>query len=464
MLSLQAQAQTQESALRGLRIDTSYFYNMYPGLTPAQAANEVVTKAKASGVNTLFVYAYNSVYGALYPTTYSLTIVENGYGKQNILKELTTAAKSNGLKVVAVVPVNNFKNVWDANPLWRAKSKDGSDYVPAADHHLLSAWHPDFKAWLKGFYEDLISKNPEIDGIEAVEPMIDYRWAKESDYNPVATQNFLAAYPTGQLGDQNWLNFRAQGLTNLVGILTSVAATANKKSYLVQTWPAKPDGTLFSADVIKDNIGLDLNAVLNFTGANKLTYLMCEFMWQQWAAEYGPANFSIAWTKSAATTFINFVGARSTPIIHVEISPFAGAFTNITPTAMELQNTLLAIKDLKVGIDVYDFYQIFKLNAWTQLSAWGSAIAPAPIPVPVVSCVSTTRTITSPANTAGVTQSCIAKLPASAPSATAITASVSKNGSYSLVCLNTGAWSAVPKTSICPAPSVKQKRYRRYNR
>ena len=359
MTALTVGTWAQTAAVRGIRVDASYFYGMYSGLSAAQVSSQVVSKAKASGVNTLFVYAYNSVYGAFYPTTYGLTSVENGYGKINMFKELTTAAKASGMKVVAVVPVNNFKSVWDSKPAWRAKNKAGGDYRPFTDTYLLSAWHPEFRTWLRGFYQDLLSKNPDIDGIEAVEPTVDYFWAKDTDYNSVATQKYFALYPAGQLGDQNWVNFRAKGMTGLIYIMTSAAGAAYKNSYLVQTWPAKADRSLFSATVIKDNMGLDLNAILNFTGTRKLTYLMAELMWQQWAAEYGPANFPVTWTKQAATTFINFVGTRSTPLLHVEISPFAGSFTSITPTLQEFSNTLLAIKDLKLGIDVYDFNQIF---------------------------------------------------------------------------------------------------------
>lgn len=372
---LNCETRAQSSPLRGLRVDTAYLYALYPGLTAAQVSKQVVTQSKASGVNTLFVYAYNSVYGALYPTTYPLTTVEGGYGKLNILKELTATARLNGMKVVAVVPVNNFKTVWESQPGWRAKNKSGADYVPLANTHLLSAWHPDFRIWLEGFYQDLLNRNPDIDGIEAVEPTVDYYWAKESDYNSVATEKFLVKFPGAQLGDQNWLNFRAQGMTDLIRILVSAAGAAKKNSYLVQTWPAKPDGSLFSSQVIKDNIGLDLDGILNLTGKYKLTYLMAELMWQQWAAEHGPTNFPVSWTTQAAQTFIQYVGTKSIPLLHVEMSLFGGLSSNVTPTLAEFRDTLLAIKNLDAGIDVYDYNQVVTKKAWAELSAWGRPLS-----------------------------------------------------------------------------------------
>jgi hypothetical protein len=443
----------QTTTLRGLRVDPSYFYNLYPGLTANAVANQVVSKAKASGTNTLFVYAYNSVYGAFYPTTYVGTKVENGYGAVNIFKELTTVAKLNSMKVVAVVPVNNFKTIWDSNPSWRIKQKNGADYIPFTGTYLLSAWHPDFRIWLKGLYQDLLFRNPDVDGIEAVEPTVDYFWRKDSDYNAIATQKYLALYPNGLLGDQNWLNFRAQGMTDLMNIMNTAAHAANKKSYLVQTWPVKPDGTLFSSQVIKDNMGLDFDAILSLTAASKLDYVMAEFIWQQWASDYGTAIFNPAWTRQASQAFINYVGTKSIPLLHVEISSFTGSFATITPTLSEFASSLQSISDLNVGIDVYDFNQLAKTNAWTQLTSWGSSVTP-PAPPPVVACSSTTRTITSVANSAGLKQNCLATLATSNTSSTAVVASVTNAGSYSLVCLSTGQWASTPSVSSCPAPAV----------
>lgn len=360
----------QQSNLRGLRIDPSYFYNLYPGQSAVEVSNTVVNLAKTNGVNTLFIYAYNTVYGAYYNTTYNFTVVENGYGKMNIFKELTTAAKKNGLKVVAVVPVNNFKHVWDNKPTWRSKLKTGADYIPATDMHLMSAWHPNFRTWLAGFYTDLLSNNPEIDGLEAVEPFVDYHWAKQSDYNSVSNNKFKNLYPKARLGDSTWLKFRAQGLTDLIDLMNTTAHSYNKQSYLVQTWTARSDGSLFSSDVLRDNMGLDINGILNLTNSNKLDFFMAELMWQQWAAEYGGTIFNPNWTQKASLDFINSVNNRSTPLVHVEITPFLGTMGYVAPTLTEFSATLQSIRDLNLGIDVYDYNQLINLNAWDSLLSW----------------------------------------------------------------------------------------------
>ncbi len=156
-LSVQTPAQTATPVIKGLRVDPSYFYGSHPGQTVTSVANDIVSKAKSTGTNTLFLYAYNSVYGAWYPTTYAQSAVEGGYGKANIFKEITTVAKNNGIKVVAVVPVNNFRTVWTNNPAWRVRTKAGADYKPFADVYLLSAHNQDYKNWLKGLYQDLLA-------------------------------------------------------------------------------------------------------------------------------------------------------------------------------------------------------------------------------------------------------------------------------------------------------------------
>ena len=289
----------------------------------------------------------------------------------NIFKELNSAAKAQGLLTIASVPVNNFKKLWESKSAWRAKTVSGADYIPASNQYLLCVWHPNFRTWLSGFYDDLLLNNPNVDGIEAFEPYIDYRWMKESDYNNAATKKFKTTYPRGKLGDANWLKLRAQGLTDLVAIMNTKAAKYGKESYLVQTWPVKSDGTLFSNDLIRDSIGLDFNGILNLTGTSKLNYLTGELIWQMWAAEYGRPVFSpFGWTRQAAESFISLVANRSTPVIHVEISPFWGNFGYVAPTDLDFADSLSSVKDLNAGIDVYDYNQIFILNAWSALTTW----------------------------------------------------------------------------------------------
>lgn len=357
--------------VRGLRVDIGYLYNLYPGKSVTQIAETVVSRARANGVNTLFIYAYNPVYGAIYRTNYPSAPVESGFGRQNILNHFALEAKKSGMKVVASVPANNFKYLWEQKPAWRAKAADGSDYLPIENTYLLSAWHPEFRVWLTGFYKDLIINNPHIDGLEIVEPFIDLRWQKESDYNPVATSKFKRLYPNAKLGDDSWLQFRAQGLTDLISIMNSTAHFYSKSSYLVFTWPVQASGKLFEAEVSKNQIGLDIDGILRLTGTKKLDYLTGELIWQQWRAEYGTQNFSPAWTKQASLEFIDIINLRTKALIHVEITPFMGPQQNVvSPSASEFTESLNVIRELNIGVDVYDYSQIESAGLWDELLAW----------------------------------------------------------------------------------------------
>jgi hypothetical protein len=357
-----------EFKVSGMRVDISYIYKLYPYKNVKQVVSEIIENSKKGSINTLFIYAFSSVYGAFYMTDYKFASVEKGFGIYNIFKEITVAAKKNGIRVIAVVPINNFKEAWEKNPEWRAKTKSGADYIPGKDNYLLSLWHPEFRKWVQGLYEDLVYRNPDIDGLEALEPSVDINWDMQTDYNPVAIQKFHSVYPQAQLGDENWLFFRSRGLTEAIAVMNACAHAAGKKSYLVHTWPAKANGNLFSGAEIKKNTGLDLRTILGLKGPSKLDYLVTELIWQQWAAEYGLKKFSETWTKTAAKKVLEFVDHRSGVMIHVEPTPFRGAAGLVAPSLKEFTSTLVSLRELKVGVGVYDYSQIAKLKAWSILA------------------------------------------------------------------------------------------------
>ncbi len=357
-----------EFKVSGMRIDISYVYKLYPKKNLNTVVSQIIENAKKGSINTLFIYAFSSVYGAYYQTNYKFASVEKGFGIQNIVKEVTTAAKKNGIRVVAVVPINNFKEAWEKNPEWRVKNKKGKDYLPGKDIYPVSVWHPEFRKWVQGLYEDLLYRHPDIDGLEALEPSVDFNWNKQADYNPVATAMFKSLYPDSPLGGDDWLFFRARGLTEVIATMNACAHQAGKKSYVVHTWPAKSNGKLYTGSEIKEMTGLDLRGILTLTGPSKLDYLVTELIWQQWAAEYGKQKFSEKWPQTAAKEVISFVNHRSGVMIHVEPTPFKGKKGEVVPTLKEFSDTLISLRDLNVGVGVYDYNQIVKLNAWSILA------------------------------------------------------------------------------------------------
>jgi hypothetical protein len=79
-------------------------------------------------------------------------------------------------------------------------------------------------------------------------------------------------------------------------------------------------------------------------------------------------KFSESWTKKAAKKVVEFVDHRSGIMIHVEPTPFTGKSGFVAPSLKEFSSTLIALRDLKVGVGVYDYSQIVKLNAWSILA------------------------------------------------------------------------------------------------
>jgi hypothetical protein len=372
--------------IKSIRVDEGYFYDLFPGQSAATIANTVTQDALNSGVNTLFVYAYNDTYGAFYPTTYPNTVVEGGYGQQNVFNELVNAAHARGIRVIAVLPINNFLHVWNNNPSWRSKRRDGSDYTAYGTHNL-SAWHDDYRNWYKGFLQDFFARNPNVDGIEAVEGMIDFNWDKTSDYNTIANQKFYSAYPTGVLGDANWLQHRALGLTTLHGIFSETAHAYGKPAMVVQTWTAGSTGALLSSASIRDGCGFDFDGIMNLPLSQRPDYLQAELMWQQWKAEYGTSVFTPEWTQTAGQSFVTKVAGRLQPVVHIEISNFSGSAANITPTLDEFRRSLTSARAVGMGVDIYDYYQLKTRGALTILrDVFGApTTSPSPSPTPIVS-------------------------------------------------------------------------------
>ncbi|WP_413581299.1 hypothetical protein [Bdellovibrio sp. HCB288] len=356
--------------MRGLRVDPSYFYELYPEKTAPEIAQLVVHKAMQAHVNTLFLYAYVSNHGAFYPTDYPLTTVETHFGEKNIFNEIYTLARAHDFHVVAVINVTDNKSVWDARPEWRSKTPNGGDYKPMSQTYILSAWHPEYRQWLQGFVKDLTDKFPHLYAVEAVEPTVDCFWRLEADFNPEANKAFFARHPDGQLGDKNWLVMRAEGVTDLLGIMAEVSHAKGIKAGVVQTWPALADGSLSTPEQIRDDVGFDLNGILNLQGAKKMDFVVGELLWQQWRGEFGNPVFNPAWTLPAALEFKELVANRSEVVIHIEISTWHGQHSSVTPNLAEFQESLEVISKEIPHIDVYDYSQIENRHAWNALAAW----------------------------------------------------------------------------------------------
>lgn len=343
--------------IKGMRFDPSYYYGM--NYTAQTLAERIVADAKMVGVNTIFMMAYNPTYGAFYKTSYPHTTVEGGFGSQDILEELIKVANQKNIRVVAWLPVNNFKKAWEDNPNWREKRRDGSDYTPSGNSYFLSPFNPDFRKWYERFLDDILNHYSGLDGIEGAEAVVDEKWDGSATYDTHANDAYLKAYPDGKLGDSNWRIFRAGALTNLHEILTQRAHAHNKRSYIVQTWAAKPDGNLMLSSQIRDGCGFDFDGILN--SSYRPDYIIAELIWQQWVKEYNDKNtFNPEWTKQASKEFMNFVNGRAAGIVHIELTSWLGG----SIANKEFEDSLENAYNYSEGADFYDHNQARNSDAW----------------------------------------------------------------------------------------------------
>ena len=364
-------ALAQTAPVRGLRFDPGYVYDdpQLAGKTVQQIAATAAQNVKNAGFNTIFLFAYSPYYGAYYTTNYSMTNMEGSMGKGNFTTALINEAHARGIKVIADLPMNNFYKVWQAMPAWRMKKKSGYDYRPYSDLYLLSIFHPDFKNWYTGFVNDFLARHPGIDGIEAFEPTLDFNWNNAADYNPAANAKFYAKYPTGTLGSANWEAVQTAELTSYLGNFFGLAKAKGKEAHVVQTWSASSNGSLMSAATLSKAIAF------NFLGFNALptnqrpTYVQGEFMWAQWAAEYGGTVFNPDWIKSAATSFLSQMNTLAQPsIVHTELSEFSGSYGTVRHTSTQFLRELQTLRSMNVNFDVYDYSQVSEMNLWSGIA------------------------------------------------------------------------------------------------
>ncbi|MEQ1723227.1 MAG: hypothetical protein ABL930_08615 [Pseudobdellovibrio sp.] len=349
----------------GVRIDPSYLTLTHTNNTCDSTAEDIVTNLKKIGVNTIFLYAYSPVYGAYYPTNYNYTKVEPTFGYANIFRNIAFEAKKNGMTVVASIPLNNFKSVWMKMPEWRVKLQDQNDYTPQSEIRLLSASSSAFQEWLKGFIDDLVEQNPEIDIVEAVEPTLDYEWEQKSDFNPAAQERFTNLYPNSPFDKTAWAQFRSDEFTNLIKIFNKQVHKNNRKSGLVHTWPAKNNGNLYSALEVSQNTAFNFKAIALLTEDYKTDHLAVELSWQQWHSQFGNNIFNPNWIELAKNDIQQQLLSepmQSNLILHFELSRFSGDFGSTEPTVLQFNETLELVKKMKYGISIYDYNQMFNRN------------------------------------------------------------------------------------------------------
>ncbi|HMC36779.1 MAG TPA: hypothetical protein VKK30_02805, partial [Actinomycetota bacterium] len=117
--------QTATTTVRAASVDPAAYLPRYPNA--AVLARDLAERFAQSGVNTIYVNAYNVKYGAYYVTSYPYNS-ESDYGQQDLLGKLIQEAHARGMRVMAALYDHQHRGAWEAQPSWREKTQSGGDY------------------------------------------------------------------------------------------------------------------------------------------------------------------------------------------------------------------------------------------------------------------------------------------------------------------------------------------------
>jgi len=354
---------TRES-VRSVRFDAAYYYGR--GLSARQLAEQLTDSWAARGVNVVYFYAYNRVYGARYTTHYPGNIMED-YGRQDLLGHMLRAAHARGIKVIAWFYGVQHKQAWDAHPDWRERTRDGADYRPDADSYFLCVRNPEVMGWWLGFLDDLLTHYPDLDGIDMAESQVDL-WGDHACYCDHCRAQFAQERPHDEPGGPAWRSFRAAGLTQALLATTRFAHRRGLESHVTSTFTARRDGSLMPSREIRDATGFDLDALL--ASADRPDVIQAELIWQQWAAAYGDRKtFSPDWTYRAVREAKRMVGGRSALICHLEVTDFGSGSLDGRGLGLTVAAAMRGEPD---GIDIYGAHLLERTEGATRYlqTAW----------------------------------------------------------------------------------------------
>ncbi len=356
--------------IKGLRISPGYYYGgPYSGMNADAVADLIVRTSVSWGCNALYVKAFTAPYGTYWanPTTPYLT-QEGGLGAQDLMRKLVNRGHQAGLKVYAWLELNRSKTAWNANPSWRQKAADGTDFSPA--DYLISIYNPEVVAWTRSVAGELLAMG--VDGIDMAECDLGV-WGTGATYDQAANDRYWAAYPGGQLGDANWVALRKKVVTDWHGEIGRLAHARGREFHVTYMWNAYTDGTLWLESYLADRVGFSFNGMLELPADARPDYLIAELMWQSQEARYGKGTFTAAWTRSATAQFVSFVNGRAKAVTHVEASTAVGVVT-VQPSPADIEQSLSLALAGSDGADIYDhdilYRTLYTVNGVT--ATWGA--------------------------------------------------------------------------------------------
>jgi hypothetical protein len=358
-----AEAWAQES-VRSVRFDAGYYYGA--GKSVRQLADDLTASWSQKGVNLIYYYAYNRVYGARYRTSYPGNIMED-FGRQDLLRYMLEAAHARGMKVIAWFYGPQHKQMWEKHSSWREKVSNGRDYRPTQDSYYLCVRNPEVTSWWLGFIDDILISYPDLDGVDIAEAQLD-EWGDNACYCNTCKTAYSREYPRRRATSDSWHQFRADGLTRLLLATNQLVRGRGKEAHITTVFTARSDGALMPSSVVRDAIGFDLDVILG--SADRPNVVQAELIWQQWAATYNDrVTFTPGWTTQAVLQAKNMVAGRASLIAHLEVTDFGSGGLNGPQIGITVA---AAVAGDPHGIDIYDAHLIDQTEGATSYlqTAW----------------------------------------------------------------------------------------------
>ena len=334
-----------EGNVRSVRFDSGYYYGR--ARSARQLADNLTRSWSEQGVNLVYFYAYNRVYGARYVTRYPGNVMED-FGREDLLGEMIRSAHARGIKVVAWLYGPQHKQIWESHPEWRQKTADGRDYRPDGESYFLCANNPEVMQWWLGLVDDLLTTYPDLDGIDIAESQVD-RWGDHACYCDTCSSQFASMHPGESPGGATWRRFRAEGMTRLLLATNRLAHRYGMEAHITTVFTARRDGTLMASQDVRDATGFDLEALLS--SPDRPEVIQAELIWQQWAALYDDeVTFTPDWTRRAIRQANAMVRGRARLIAHLEVTDFGCGGLDDSDLGLTVA---AAVAATPYGIDIY---------------------------------------------------------------------------------------------------------------
>lgn len=267
------------NAMRGVWITTT----ASTALDNNDNIQATVTACKRAGINTIFVVVYNNA-RTIYPSEVMQKLTGNKqlekFAGRDPLKEMITAAKAAGLKVYAWFEYG-FSSSYSAQggsiiaakPKWAALDQNRS-LVVKNGFDWLNAFDPEVQQFLIDLFKE-VAANYDVDGVQGDDRLPALPSSAGYDDYTVAEykKENNNAFPTTNIKDPAWLNWRAKRLNafmkrlynEIKAVRPSIQVTMSPSPYpwsleeYLQDWPTWVDSGWVDA-VIPQCYRYDINA------------------------------------------------------------------------------------------------------------------------------------------------------------------------------------------------------------